>query len=131
MRKMRWMTIVGALIISSTARADPVLLVCEGETRRYAGDEVTKEYLSLAIDMRAGTATVEGYRPLSLSVREGFDEVGFWPKSGSGEGKNVKGDQLIEAGEINRMTGIAWINFEMQNRLYKFQGMCRSAQRLF
>jgi hypothetical protein len=118
--------ILGALVIGPLAQAEPVHLTCEGEMHliNANGDAAEKyEYaLSLAIDQRAGTATVDTYQAIAIPSKRDSDTLMFMnPGSTAG----------VATGALNRMTGKASIHIITGDGLRKFYGICKPTKGLF
>jgi hypothetical protein len=123
---VRSIVILGALVIGPLAQAEPVHLTCEGEMHliNANGDAAEKyEYaLSLAIDQRAGTATVDTYQAIAIPSKRDSDTLMFMnPGSTAG----------VATGALNRMTGKASIHIITGDGLRKFYGICKPTKGLF
>jgi hypothetical protein len=126
---IRSIVILGALVIGPLAQAEPVHLTCEGEMHLIdANGEAAEKYeyvLPLAIDQRAGTATVDTYQAVAIPSKADSDALMFMgnPKPGSTTG--------AATGWLNRITGKASIQIITGDGLRKFYGICQPAKRLF
>jgi hypothetical protein len=128
---IRSIVILGALVIGPLAQAEPVHLTCEGEMHLIdANGEAAEKYeyaLSLAIDQRAGTATVDTYQAIAIPSKadSSGDTLMFManPKPGSTTG--------VSGGTLNRRTGKTSIHIITGDGLRKFYGICQPAKRLF
>jgi hypothetical protein len=118
--------IAGAMVISRVADAAPVRLSCYGEMHilRARSEQVNKQSLLVTIDVRAETVTVGSYEPVPMVGKPDRDTVMFTAKPGSSVG--------VSAGTLNRMTGETSINIiTLTDGVYKFEGVCKPAERLF
>jgi hypothetical protein len=121
---MRWLLIVSALIIGSTANSEPIRLVCEGAMRANEPrhERLEEKYLmSLVIDLSARTIKPEGHPSVPLK-RSGDDDVVAFASPRTS-------DDVLD-GRLNRITGEALIHF-LTDPMYEFHGRCRRAGSLF
>jgi hypothetical protein len=124
---VRSIVLLGALVIGPLAQAEPVHLTCEGEMHliNADGDAAAKyEYaLSLAIDQRAGTATVDTYQAVAIPSKLDNDTLMFMANRALTTG--------AATGTLNRITGKASIQIITGDGLRKFYGICKPTKRLF
>jgi hypothetical protein len=123
---VKWMVILTALTTSQVAlAADPVHLACNGGMRVVNANNVVAENytVSLAIDLQAGTLTVDGYEPVQI-VDDRGDTVVFEAKPETKTG--------VSTGTLNRITGAASIHIIKSTRgLHIFEGTCKRGEKLF
>ena len=122
---VRWLVVIGALLIAPAANCEPVRLACEGAMRANepGRDRLDEKYLmSLVIDLGARTAKPEGHPSVQLKA-SGDDEdvVAFASPRTS--------DDVLD-GRLNRITGEVLIHF-LTNPMYEFHGRCHRAESLF
>jgi hypothetical protein len=127
MLMLRLMMIIAVLIIAPVAQAEPVLLACHGEMRVLGpagfGQAPESRVLSLAIDLRARTVTIEGYDPVPLPEPSDDDKVVF---------VNYGATVGVSTGAVNRKTGALWVHIiPRDGGLLGFEGVCKPAKKLF
>ena len=122
---MRWLLIVSALVIGSTANSEPIRLACEGAMRANEPrhERLEEKYLmSLVIDLGARTAKPEGHPSVPLKPSaDDEDVVAFASPRAS--------DDVLD-GRLNRITGEALIHF-LTDPMYEFHGRCHRTESLF
>jgi hypothetical protein len=98
--------------------------------RLTARGTVEKYTLSLAIDERAGTVTVQNYGPVPILGKSDLgNTVSFMADKGA---EARRPDKWVSMGSINRLTGALYISFITDNDgVHIFQGRCRPAEKLF
>ena len=125
MPAVRWLFVVGALVIASTANSEPVRLACEGAMRANVprSDRLDEKYLmSLVIDLGARTAKPEGHPSVPLKASSDDEEVVAFASPRTS-------DDVLD-GRLNRITGEALIHF-LTDPMYEFRGRCYRAESLF
>lgn len=121
---MIWRAIALVLIVAAPAAAkdDPVYLACRGQTLlpdKRVDPGVT---LSLAIDPRANTVTIEGNQAATILPGPQSNQIEFL---GSTLGGAIHGD-------VDRITGTANITFQVNTSGERFfSGVCQPAEKLF
>jgi hypothetical protein len=125
---------VGVSAISPIAHADPVHMACSGGMLLPNRKVDTNTALSLTVDLRAGTVTVEGYQPVViLPAIPASPKSGITLDTGSNEvsfvGPTIHG---AVSGSVDRVTGKANITFRPHTPQERFfSGFCRPAEKLF
>jgi len=120
---MRLMLILTALTFSQVAQAQPIFLACNGDMADHAHGTSEKRAIIVAVNLEAHTITVLGYDPV-LIVSEATDgTVGFSATRGGVTG--------VTAGKLNRITGLASIDFKTNDGVQSFDGVCKRAEKLF
>ena len=121
---IRWLVVVGAVVVVSAANCEAVHLACEGAMRANEPrlDRVDEKYLmSLVIDLGARTAKPEGHPSVPFKSSGDEEVVAFASPRTS--------DDVLD-GRLNRITGEALIHF-LTNPMYEFHGRCQRAESLF
>jgi hypothetical protein len=121
---MRWLLILTALTFSEVAQAQPIFLACNGDMVDKSHGTTEKRAIIVAVDLEGRTVTVLGYDPVVVVSEASDGTVGF---AGTERGV-VTG---VTAGKINRITGIASIDFKMNDGFRIFDGACKRAEKLF
>jgi hypothetical protein len=107
---MRRTVILAALLVSAVARAEPVQLVCDGEMHLYLHKETTttREFLSLTVDLQAGTVALGLSRPVPIlkGWREDVTEFGGTPAHADTKGTGLTSFQIIRGEQLHHFRGI-------------------------
>jgi hypothetical protein len=101
---MRWLLILTVLTFSQVAQAQPIFLACNGDMADHAHGTSEKRAIIVAVNLEARTITVLGYDPVVTGVT---------------------------AGKLNRITGLASIDFKTNDGVQSFDGVCKRAEKLF
>jgi hypothetical protein len=121
---MRLVPILTALTFSQVARAQPIFLACNGDMVDHAHGTSEKRAIIVAVSLEARTITVLGYDPVVIVSEANDRTVGFAAtERGVASG--------VTAGKINRITGLASIDFKTNDGVQSFDGACKRAEKLF
>src|SRR5436190_576674 len=124
---VRLVAVVSAIAFSSIAQAEPLLLVCKGETRIVHGisaKAAEREILSLKVDLEDGAVTAGHYEPVPIFGETTTDTIAFLAQPGSSAG--------VSTGTLNRATGVASIRIlTPSDGLRSFYGTCTPLPKLF
>ena len=121
---MRWLLSLTVLTFSEVADAQPIFLACNGDMADHAHGTGEKRAIIVAVNLEARTITVLGYYPVVIVSEATDGTVGF----AATERGVVTG---VTAGKINRITGLASIDFKTNDGVQSFDGACKRAEKLF
>jgi hypothetical protein len=83
-----------------------------------------KRAIIIAVNLEAHTLTVLGHDPVAFISESADGTVGF-----GASGRGVVGG--VTAGKLNRITGLASIDFKTNDGIQTFNGTCKRAEKLF
>ena len=122
---MRWLLILTVLTFSEFVQAQPIFLACNGDVADHAHGTSEERAIIVAVNLEARTVTVLGYDPVVIVSEATNGTVGFAAATERGV---VTG---VTAGKINRITGLASIDFKTNDGVQTFDGACKRAEKLF
>jgi len=115
---------VAILIISQVAYAEPVHLICDGQTLTTNGKVHEENTRSLTIDLAAGTVTFDGSETLGILPTTPMD-----PHQDRVEFIAVPQPAIgVSIGSFNRITGV--VSVEFTDKAF-YSGVCKPARKLF
>jgi hypothetical protein len=120
---MRWLLILTALTFSEVAQAQPIFLACNGDMVDHAHGTSEKRAIIVAVNLEGRTIMVLGYDPVVIVSEATDGTVGFAATRGGVTG--------VTAGKLNRITGLASIDFKTNDGVQSFDGVCKRAEKLF
>jgi hypothetical protein len=116
--------ILTALTVSSVAQAQPVFLGCSGELVDHVHATSEKHAIIIAVNLEARSLTVLGYDSVPIMSEAADGTVGF----AATERDVATG---VTAGNLNRITGLTWIDFKTTDGILIFDGTCKRPEKLF
>jgi hypothetical protein len=123
-RKFIDLTVIGcALSIGSAAKAEPLLLTCDGQMLAVSRNVSERSSLALAIDLDTAKVAVGSWGS-SPFMGKPDDTVTF--------GKELAPQYGSPTGSVNRTTGEASVHImTLTDGEYRFHGTCKRTQKLF
>jgi hypothetical protein len=121
---MRNLIIIAALVLGGAARAEPVMLWCDGEMQRastYTGDKGhARHEMTVVIDWQAKTAKIDGFDVELFGLADTTNEKFFSGYAGALDGPKFG----IDLGQLNRVTGKLSAGYVTEAGYFTFEGVC-------